>query len=154
MQAVAAAARLFSRLDYVAACESTVRELIEPVMAAGFYHVYPIQRDNQCAYDISTLVVGLEELYGATGKGRYHDLALACAAWLDGDNPALEPVYDPRTGCAKDGLSGDTVSDNCGAESAIEAGFAELARRRLLAAEAQTGTGRGLRAVSAAAPLS
>jgi hypothetical protein len=62
---VAQAARLFARLDYVRACQETVRTLIAPVVTGGFYHVYPHQRDGQCAYSVSTLVVGLEELYRA-----------------------------------------------------------------------------------------
>jgi hypothetical protein len=40
-------------------------------------------------------------------------------------------MYDPRTGCCSDGITAGEASLNCGAESAIEAGFIELARRRL-----------------------
>ncbi len=130
LQAVARAGRLFSRLDYLAACDETVRNLVEPVIEGGFYHVYPRQQECQCAYDISTLTLGLEELYLATGRERYHDLALACASWLDGANAAGEAVYDPETGRCSDGIMVGVASRNCGAESTIEAGFVELARRR------------------------
>ena len=130
LQAVARAGRLFSRLDYLAACDETVRNLVEPVIEGGFYHVYPRQQECQCAYDISTLTLGLEELYLATGRERYHDLALACASWLDGANAAGEAVYDPETGRCSDGIMVGVASQNCGAESTIEAGFVELARRR------------------------
>lgn len=133
LQALARAGRLFSRLDYIAACRSTVEHLVEPVVADGFYHTYPTQQDSQCAYDVSTLVLGLEELYGVTGEARYRDLALRCAAWLDGNNVMGEPLGDPRTGRCADGIGEDGVSPNCGAESAIEAGFTYLARRRLQA---------------------
>jgi len=131
LQAVARAGCLFSRLDYLTACEETVRNLVEPVVAGGFYHVYPRQQECQCAYDVSTLVLGLEDLYRATGRRRYRDLALACASWLDGANPAGEAVYDPSTGRCSDGVTEGVASLNCGAESTIEAGFIELARRRL-----------------------
>src|SRR5205807_1039660 len=57
LQAVAQAARLFSRRDYVAACASTVRNLVEPVVDNGFYYMYPSRRDLQCAYCVSTLVL-------------------------------------------------------------------------------------------------
>lgn len=51
-------------------------------------------------------------------------------------------MYDPTTGRCLDGLCADdlagaSASRNCGAESAIEAGFAELARRQLAATKAR-----------------
>ena len=131
LQAVARAGRLFSRLDYIAACEATVKNLVEPVVAKGFYHEYPSMHDHQCVYDVSTLALGLAELYTVTHQERYRELALQCAAWLDGNNPAGKPVYDPRTGRCSDGVTHGQVSLNCGAESAIEAGFVELMRRQL-----------------------
>jgi hypothetical protein len=131
LQAVARAAHLFARLDYVSACADTVRTLVMPVVADGFYHVYPLQRDMQCAYSVSSLVVGLEELYGVSGQVCYHDLALQCAAWLDGHKPAGHALYDPATGLCADGISAGTVSLHCGVESTIEAGFITLACHRL-----------------------
>ncbi len=131
LHAVARAGRLFSRLDYLSACEQTARNLVEPVVAGGFYHRYPRQQECQCAYDISTLALGLEDLYRATGRRRYRDLALDCAAWLDGANPSGAAVYDAATGRCSDGVTDGVASLNCGAESTIEAGFVELARRRL-----------------------
>src|SRR5579883_1210420 len=131
--AVARAGRLFARPDYVAACASTVRTLARPVIAEGFYHVYPGQQDQQCAYSMSPLATGLEELYRVTHRGAYRDLALRCAAWLDGANLCGRPLYDARSGRCGDGIAQGAASPNCGAESAIEAGFIEMARRRLLA---------------------
>jgi hypothetical protein len=72
----------------VAACEATVQNLVEPVVAAGFYHDYPREQDHQCAYDISPLVLGLEELYRVSSQPRWRELALECAGWLDGHNLA------------------------------------------------------------------
>jgi hypothetical protein len=40
-------------------------------------------------------------------------------------------MYDPATGRCLDGIVSGQASRNCGAESAIEAGMAELERRRL-----------------------
>lgn len=131
LEAVARAGRLFSRLDYIAACEATVRNLVTPVIEGGFYHVYPTMPDHQCAYDVSTLMVGLEELYRTTQREDYREKALACVAWLDGDNAAGRAVYNSRTGRCYDGITKGVMSLNCGAESAIEAGFMDLSRRRL-----------------------
>src|ERR687884_597410 len=130
LQAVAQAARLFARLDYVRACQETVRSLIVPVVAGGFYHVYPHQRDGQCAYSVSTLVLGLEQLYRVSGRSADRDLALECADWLTGHNAARTVLYDPQTGCCSDGIAGGRASSNCGAGWAIEAGFIGGARCR------------------------
>jgi hypothetical protein len=40
-------------------------------------------------------------------------------------------MYDPQTGRCLDGITNGQASRNCGAESAIEAGLAELERLRL-----------------------
>ncbi len=128
LQALARAGRLLGRADYLAACAMTVTELVEPVIAGGFYHVYPTQREPQCAYDVSALALGLAELYHATGVGHYRALALRCIAWLDGANAAGRALYHRETGRCADGVAGRRISTHCGAESAIEAGFMELAR--------------------------
>jgi hypothetical protein len=133
LQAVARAGRLFSRIDYLAACEQTVTRVIVPLIAARFEEVAPWEHAPRCAYDISSLVLGLEELYRATHRRIYRTQALTCADWLYGHNPSGEALYNPHTGCCFDGLNGNTISLHCGAESAIEAGLVELARRRLQA---------------------
>ncbi len=131
LQALARSGHLLSRLDYLVACERTVAQLIEPLIARKFAPAVPWQRAPQCVYDISTIMLGLEELFYATHKQRYRTLALACADWLYGHNPSGTALYDPRTGSCSDGITDGRASVHCGAESAIEAGFIELARRRL-----------------------
>ncbi len=131
LQAVARAGHLFSRLDYLVACERTVAHAIEPLVNAQFRATAPWSQDPKCVYDVSTLMLGLEELYRATGQERYYQLALACVDWVHADNPVGRSLYNPRNGRCADGVSEDEISPNCGAESAIEAGFMELARRRL-----------------------
>lgn len=131
LQAVARAGWMFSRLDYLAACERTVESVIEPLVVSGFAEVAPWRQAPRCAYDVSSIMLGLEELYAATGQDRYRDLALSCLDWLYGANPAGQSLYDPRTGRCGDGVTAAGVSANCGAESSIEAGFMELSRRRL-----------------------
>ena len=131
IQAMARAGRLFGRIDYLAACEQTVERAIEPLIAAHFEHVEPWQGTPQCAYGISATMQGLADLYRVTRTPAHRDLALRCAGWLYGDNPSGAALYDPQTGCCSDGLCGDEASMNCGAESAIEAGFVELTRRAL-----------------------
>ncbi len=130
--AVARAGRLFSRLDYLVACERTVTGVIEPLVRGRFTATVPWSQAPKCVYDVSSLMLGLEELYHAVGQERYRELALACLDWLHEDNPVGASLYNPRNGRCADGVSEEEISPNCGAESAIEAGFMELARRRLL----------------------
>jgi len=132
LEAVARAGKLLGRADYLAACEETVTNLVEPVIRAGFTHLYPTGDDHQCVFDISSLAEGLEALYDATGTPQYRELALRCCAWLDGNNPARAPMYDPETGRCFDKITFDgAIATGTGAESAIEAGYLHLVRARL-----------------------
>jgi hypothetical protein len=136
LQALARAGRLLARPDYLAACERTVEQVVVPLVGRTFAKTDPWQRAPQCAYDVSSIMLGLEELYLATRSQRYRGLALACGEWMYGRNPDGVVLYDPRSGCCQDGIVDGRASTDCGAESAIEAGFMELARRRLWHAEA------------------
>jgi hypothetical protein len=133
LHALAAAGTTLGEPTYLAAAEQTVQGLVRPVLAGAFYYAYPGERANQCAYCISPMVQGLAELYRATGSSVYRSLALRAAEWFTGGNDAAAVMYDARSGRCLDGLTGAQVSPNCGAESAIEAGFAELERRWLVA---------------------
>jgi hypothetical protein len=140
LHAVACASMALGRPDFLPACRSTVESLVLPaIRARGWYAHDPVHggtKEGMCAYCLSPLVQGLEAMWRATGDGTYRALALEGVEWLYGANDAHIRLYDPRTGRCRDGLSGADAtvpSDNCGAESSIEAGFMELARRRLAA---------------------
>ena len=76
----------------------------------------------QIAYGVNTILLGALELYRATGKSRFRDMALEAWAWYAGDNPARTRMYDPATGRCLDGIRGpEEVNPNSGAESTIEA---------------------------------
>jgi hypothetical protein len=114
-------------------CRRTVRDLIEPDVSDRFWHTYPDKEKNGVtAYDVSPIVQGLAAMFRATGAKRYRQLALSAAAWFYGRNDARTPMYDPTSGRCRDGITDGIVSQNFGAESAIEAGLAELERRALL----------------------
>jgi hypothetical protein len=141
LHAVASAATLLGRGDFIPPCIETVRSLVEPVIAArGMYWFDPTtttgSKEDLCAYCLSPLMQGLATLYDVTAHERYRVLALDGAAWLYGRNDAGAVLYDPVSGRCADGLAGPAAtipSKNFGAESAIEAGFMELGRRRLAA---------------------
>jgi hypothetical protein len=135
--ALAAAGAWLGRAEYLDACARTVERVIEPALAAGFlYAAFPDVKEGQCAYCISPMAHGLAELYRATGEERYRALALRACRWFAGENDAGVAMYDPATGRCLDGINEGHASRNCGAESAIEAGLAELERRSLIRASA------------------
>jgi hypothetical protein len=137
LHALASAAEVLHQPAYLQAAERTVVGLVQPVLAGNFYYAFPDERANQCAYCVSPMVQGLAALYRATGEARYRTLALRATRWFSGANDAHAVMYDAVTGRCLDGLTGQSISRNCGAESAIEAGFAEMERRRLVAAKAK-----------------
>jgi hypothetical protein len=129
--ALAAAGAWLGREDYLGACRQTVERVVVPTLDAGFLYAFPDEKEGQCAYCVTPLVQGLAELYRATGEEGYRALALRALGWFDGQNDAHTRMYDAQTGRCLDGIAGGVASRNCGAESAIEAGLAELERRSL-----------------------
>lgn len=132
LPALAEAALLFDRNDLLTVCRGTVRNLIEPNIKGLMWHSYPPPvQDGVTAYDVTPVVHGLAAMYQMTGAKRYRELALRASAWFYGRNSARAAMYDPTTGRCRDGITAGVASANCGAESAIEAGLAELFRRQL-----------------------
>jgi hypothetical protein len=148
LAAVALAGHFLGSRALIDECRKTLKNLIEPVVRGQFfYKVGPAingqtlnnspglhgTKQGLCAYCITPTVMGLAEMYRATGAEKYRSLALRAAEWFYGRNDARLTVYDPSTGLCADGLdsTAGTVSNNRGAESSIEAGLAELERRQL-----------------------
>lgn len=130
---MAAASVEFDRPEWLVPCRRTVANIVEPDVRARCWHTFPDrERNGVCAYDVAPLVQGLTAMYTATRSQSYRHLALQAAAWFYGRNEARTPMYDPTVGMCRDGITNGDASANYGAESAIEAGFAELERRALL----------------------
>ncbi len=135
--AVARAGRLLGRHDYLEAVQGAVDALIEPAARDLFYYSWPpADKNGLTAYCVTPLVQGLAELYRATGHENARELALQGCAWFTGLNDRGLPLYDPSTGSCIDGLDQIGETANYGAESAVEAGFAEVERRDLVAQKA------------------
>lgn len=132
LHAVAEASLLLGDPLLLGTCRHTVNNLVEPDVRAMFWTSYPEKGTNGvCAYMVTPIVQGLAAMYRATGARRYRQLSLMGSAWFYGRNDARTAMYDPTTGMCRDGISRGIASENHGAESAIEAGFAELVRRDL-----------------------
>jgi hypothetical protein len=90
-------------------------ELFAPTVGARF-----ADRTTSLPYDVSCVALGLDAIAQATGDSRAARLAELARAWFWGRNAASTPVYDIARGLVYDGVDGDVVSANAGAESNIE----------------------------------
>jgi uncharacterized protein YyaL (SSP411 family) len=134
LHAVASAALALDQPSLLVSCRRTIHNLIDPDIRARFWHAYPDREKNGvCAYDVAPMVQGLKAMYDATGAKKYRSLAIDASEWFYGRNDAGVQMYDATRGQCSDGITHGLASTNFGAESAIEAGFAELDRRDLLA---------------------
>ena len=117
----AALARIGTALgrdDLVQAAARSADAVLAPAAERAFQGV------RSLAFDVSCTVAGLDAVAAATGEARYPELAQSARAWFDGRNAATAPVYDRVRGCVFDGIDGDTINGNSGAESNIEGGLA------------------------------
>lgn len=132
LHAVAGAAHVLRKPQLLRPCRHTVTNLVEPDVKAMFWYSYPsLEKNGVCAYAVTPIIQGLAAMYRATEAVRYRELALKGCAWFYGRNDARARLYDPATGMCRDGITDGEASLNYGAESSIEAGFAELIRRAL-----------------------
>jgi len=76
------------------------------------------------AFDVSCTIAGLDAVAAATGDAHYTHHATAARAWFEGRNAAGRAVYDRERGLVADGIDGDRISENSGAESNIEGALA------------------------------
>jgi hypothetical protein len=72
-------------------------------------------------YDVASAVYSLTRLGDVTGMSEYATLAASARAWFDGRNAAGQPVYDRAAGRVGDGVDGNHVSTQSGAEANIVA---------------------------------
>lgn len=112
------AARVLGRPEWLELARATADRCLSPVVRGGFD--FP----RTLPYEVSSTAWNLEELHAATGEAGYAELASLARGWFRGRNPAGRPVYDPALGMVFDGVDGDRVSLNSGAESNIEGAFA------------------------------
>ena len=79
-----------------------------------------------CAYDVQSALLVMDCLAEGTGDPRYRELGQLARGWFEGRNPAGVPTYDRVSGRVLDGVRGDTVNPDSGAESNVCAGLALL----------------------------
>lgn len=118
--ALARVGQAFRRDDLIQVAAQSADALLVPAVLQAF------AGPRSLAFDVSSAIAGLEAVATATSQGRYSEHAAAARAWFDGRNAAGRPVYDRTRGLVADGIDGDQVSENSGAESNIEGALAFL----------------------------
>ncbi len=96
----------------IAAASATA--LLVPIVRAGF------NGPSSTPYDVSSTVFSLDRLATATDDPAWDVLATDARAWFGVRNAAGQPVYDPARGRVADGIDGDRLNANSGAEANIE----------------------------------
>ncbi len=118
--ALAAASTVLDDPDLVHRAALSADVLVVPAVTSGFAAA------STSPYDVTSCIYSLDRLAEAAGDSRWRPLAADARAWFDGRNAAEAPVYDRRLGRVADGVDGDRVSENSGAESNIVAAAALL----------------------------
>ncbi|MGI8916537.1 MAG: hypothetical protein ACR2JY_22655 [Chloroflexota bacterium] len=115
---LARASAAFGRNDWLRLAEETVLGYLAPRVRAGF------PQRTVIPYEVSSVIVNLDVLTAVTGDNRYRELLYLARAWFRGRNAAAAPVYDVRNGFVADGIDGEQLSPNSGAESNVEGALA------------------------------
>jgi hypothetical protein len=130
MMALARAGRVFKRKDWIEAAENEANNLIIHLLSSkGLIFALgpaPIANPTQ-PYGCEVLTGGLVELFRATEKEIYGEMAGLMASWLFGNNSAHKPVYNSKRGLVFDGVDGMKRNNNSGAEATVSGLLALLA---------------------------
>jgi hypothetical protein len=91
---------------------------------------------DQQPVEACAMVSACLDAHRVTGEGRWLERARWAFQWFLGQNVRRAQVYDPRTGGCRDGIHGDRLNENQGAESTISflSALAELRAADRLAA--------------------
>ncbi len=116
--ALCLAARALDRPDWVEPARLTARRCLEPVVRDRF------RGPRTLPFEVSCTVSNLDALHVVTGDRVCAELAAQARLWFYGRNPAEQPVYDQERGMVFDGIDGEVINQNSGAESNIEGALA------------------------------
>ncbi|HTR80104.1 MAG TPA: hypothetical protein VMM58_00650 [Bacteroidota bacterium] len=127
-QALASAGLLLNDSAMIRSGEKEARGFYSRLLIHGYMKELDIAHpdssvhNEQIAYGIRPIAVGLLRLYDATKDPTYLTMAGLAASWFFGNNIAHRPMYDVLSGRCFDGIIDSlTINRNSGAESTIEA---------------------------------
>jgi hypothetical protein len=119
---LATAAAVLEDPTLITAATASADAVVLPAIERAF------AAERSMAYEVSSCVAVVDRLFAATGEDRWSKAGVDARAWFDGRNAAGAPTFDPARGRVADGIDGDRVSANSGAESNISGAEALLDR--------------------------
>ncbi len=91
-----------------------------PVGSNGWYEQGGAKtRFDQQPIEANAIIEACVEAYNITRDKTWIENAVMCFNWFLGQNDLNIPLYDPKTGGCRDGLTADGVNQNEGAESTL-----------------------------------
>src|SRR6202035_1998883 len=111
--------------------QTSQNDQLRPIGSNGFYKRNGIRAHfDQQPIEAQATVSACLEAYSATSDGWWYEQAQRAFDWFIGWNDLGLELYSPETGGCREGLDGDRVNGNQGAESTI-ACLLSLAEMRL-----------------------
>ena len=107
-------------LEWLMTIQSSAEGYFAPIGSNGFYERGgPQAAFDQQPVEAHAMVSACLEARRVTGATRWTDRARHAFSWFLGENQLQQWLYDPTTGCCRDGLHFDRVNENQGAESTL-----------------------------------
>jgi hypothetical protein len=108
------------RLDIVDVAAVSAQLLLIPAARSGF------RAPSTCPFDVASVITGLDAVGQVTGDAAFLEHGQHARDWFAGRNPAGLPVYNRRGGFVHDGVDGDRLNPDSGAEANVEGALAFL----------------------------
>jgi hypothetical protein len=133
-------------LEWLLTLQRSKDGVFAPVGSNGFY----LRGGTKAAFDQQPVeACGMAsaclEAYRVTGEAPWLERAKQTFNWFLGENELQQPLYDVTTGGCRDGLHGDRVNANQGAESTLSFLLALCEMRTADGVGARTAVGQGIK---------
>jgi glycosyltransferase involved in cell wall biosynthesis len=107
-------------LDWLASVQVSTDGHFAPIGSNGFYERDGVSAPfDQQPVEACAMVAACLEAERATGDPRWLEHARHAFAWFTGGNHLQQWLFDPATGGCRDGVHGDRLNQNQGAESTL-----------------------------------
>jgi hypothetical protein len=119
-------------LDWLVSVQRSREGRFAPIGSNGFFEREGRKADfDQQPVEACGMVSASLEASRVTGQAHWVEQADLAFRWFLGDNQLQQALYDPETGGCRDGLHGDRVNENQGAESTLSFLLAHLEMRMM-----------------------